>query len=629
MDSFIGESPERVLKAVFGYDSFRPLQREIIGNVLAGRDTLALLPTGGGKSLCYQVPALILGGVTVVVSPLISLMQDQVAQLESAGVPAAFLNSSLEWADYADAMDRIRRGEVRLVYVSPEGLSTARVLDLLSSVRVVCVTVDEAHCVSQWGHDFRPDYMEIASVRPRFPGAVFLALTATATESVRDDIVRNLRLKDPAVLRSSFNRPNIFLSVERRRGDGTDQIADCIARHGGDGGIVYCFSKRDVDSLASSLSARGISALPYHAGLPADVRAANQDRFIRDDVQVMVATLAFGMGINKPNVRFVVHQTMPKSIEQYYQEIGRAGRDGLPSEALLLYSGGDPRKIRFLLDGGEAEGAERGAERERAERLLRAMCDFVQTEECRRKSLLRYFGEKFEPRPCGDCCDLCGQGSLPVRDLTVPAQKLMSCIIRTGSRFGAAHIADVLVGSRQKKVVERGHDKLSTFGIGFEYDADGWRRLADAMVGGGLLVRFGDFNVLSLTQAGLDVLRSRGRIELPFREPPLSEGAVRPRKSSSGVSAASPSSSARPAADFQGDGEAERIFGALRAWRLSVARSLRVAPYIVMHDRTFIDIARRRPADMEALTACEGMGGRKAARYGEEILRIVRGEFSD
>lgn len=603
----VGKSPEFALKSVFGYSEFRLRQREIIGNVLAGKDTLAVMPTGGGKSLCYQIPALIFDGLTVVVSPLISLMQDQVAALKSAGVEAAFLNSSVDWNQYRDTMNSIRFGSTKIVYISPEGLSTNRINDLLHSVRVSLVTIDEAHCVSEWGHDFRPDYLEIKSLRMQFRDAVFLALTATATRQVRDDIVKNLGLIEPKILLSSFDRPNIFLSAFKKEKDGTEQIVECIERHAGESGIVYCFSKKDVDTLTKILRMRGISALSYHAGLEKEVRAKNQELFIRDEVQVMVATVAFGMGINKPNVRFVVHQSMPKSVEQYYQEIGRAGRDGLPSEAVLLHSKGDFAKIRYLFD--------ENTDKIRAEKLLRAMENFVRTQGCRRRELLKYFGENYSAKnEC--CCDLCALGEAPKVDLTIPAQKLMSCIIRTGSRFGSSYVIDVLTGSKKSKIAELGHDKLSTYAIGTEFSKDGWQTLADAMIQNGLLVRDGEYSILGITQKGLEKLRSREKIELEFRSRTSENRRTgiafpKPEKAKSGRNI-----------EFE-SAEDRNLFEDLRKWRRKTAQAESVPPYIICNDRTLLDVVSRRPATINDLMECSGVGEAKAVKYGAEILRIV------
>lgn len=399
------KSPEQVLKTVFGYDSFRPMQREVIQNVLDGRDTLAVMPTGGGKSLCYQIPALLFSGMTVVVSPLIALMQDQVSQLEAYGVPAAVINSSLSWNAYMQTRDEIRQGKIKLLYVSPEGLGTQKIQDLLHSegLHIDCITIDEAHCVSEWGHDFRPDYLEIAGIREQFPHAVCLALTATATKPVRQDIITHLKMENPQVLVSSFNRPNLSLEV-RRKTKAFLQVRDYIMERPDQSGIIYCFSRKLVDDLTQELNDSGIRAINYHAGLSDEQRSENQNAFIQDKVNVIVATLAFGMGINKPDVRYVIHYNMPKSIEQYYQEIGRAGRDGLPGEALLLYTPADAHKIRYFFNEKENPA--------NSERLLQGMLSYCESRTCRRHFLMAYFGEYYNPMSsdaveASCCCDIC------------------------------------------------------------------------------------------------------------------------------------------------------------------------------------------------------------------------------
>ena len=399
------KKPEQILKTVFGYDSFRPMQKEVIQNVLDGRDTLAVMPTGGGKSLCYQIPALMFSGMTVVVSPLIALMQDQVSQMEAYGVPAAVINSSLDRGTYRQTSEEIRRGKIKLLYVSPEGLSSRKIQDLLHSegIHIDCITIDEAHCVSEWGHDFRPDYMEIAGIREQFHDAVCLALTATATKQVREDIIRHLHMENPQILISSFNRPNLLLEVQRKT-NAFAQTRDYILERPEQSGIIYCFSRKQVDELTQALNDFGIRAINYHAGLSDDQRAANQNAFIQDKVNIIVATLAFGMGINKPDVRFVIHYNLPKSIEQYYQEIGRAGRDGLPGEALLLYTSADAHKIRYFFNEKENP--------ENAERLLQGMLAYCESRTCRRHFLMSYFGEYYNPlspdavKP-SSCCDIC------------------------------------------------------------------------------------------------------------------------------------------------------------------------------------------------------------------------------
>ena len=675
---FVGAKPEVVLKSVFGYDSFRLLQKDIITHVLSGKDTLAVMPTGGGKSLCYQIPALIFDGLTVVVSPLISLMQDQVASLNAAGVSAVFLNSTVEWEDYLDAMNAIRRGETKIVYVSPEGLATARIRDLLHEERITvrCITIDEAHCVSEWGHDFRPDYLEISSIRKQFPGAVCLALTATATKQVREDIIRNLGLQNPAVLVSSFDRANIYLNVVPKQ-NGLSQIVDCIRRHWGESGIIYCFSRRQVDSLAEQLEKLGYSVLNYHAGLTDEERADHQTKFIRDEVQIMVATLAFGMGIDKPNVRFVIHHEIPKSLEQYYQEIGRAGRDGLPSEALLLYSAGDIHKIRYFFD--------EAADREKSEQLLQGMVSYATSRVCRRKTLLGYFGEKYNPKtadctrrpecpdlasgqnasqkslpqpnrfPAGFCCDICDLSELPLADMTVPVQKLLSCIIRTNSRFGASYVIDVLLGSRQKRILENHHDEISTYGIGRELDRDQWFEVVNALLDEEYLAKTEDYNVLQITPKGAAALRNREPFKLalafvrdsvPSGNALAAQGVFVPKShaaagANGGLMFPKPAgkksrSKKQLSADYSrqmadalvqdGSGQGAEnaaLIDALKKWRRKEASEQNVPPYIIFNDKTLYDLVALRPQTTDDLLMVSGIGQSKAERYGDGILRVI------
>jgi len=650
--NFTGAKPEVVLKAVFGYDSFRLLQKDIISNVLAKKDTLAIMPTGGGKSLCYQIPALIFDGLTVVVSPLISLMQDQVAALNANGINAVFLNSTVEWEDYKDSMNSIRRGETKIVYVSPEGLMTPKINDLFHDPRVTvsCITIDEAHCVSEWGHDFRPDYLEISSLRAQFKNAVFLALTATATPHVRQDIIQNLKLKNPAVLISSFDRPNIFLDVRQKSRNPLEQVVECIKRHNDESGIIYCFSKRQVDELTDELSDLGYSVQNYHAGLLDSVRADHQTKFIRDQVQIMVATLAFGMGIDKPNVRFVIHYDMPKSLEQYYQEIGRAGRDGLASEALLLYSAGDIHKIRYFF--------EEAADKTRCENLLQGMLSYATGRTCRRKLLLSYFGESFKGKN-ERCCDLCELGPVPEIDMTIPCQKLMSCIIRTGSRFGAAYVIDVLMGSRNKRILENEHNMLSTWGIGRELDKDQWHEVVNLLIEKNFVTKYGDYNILLLTNDGLAALKNRDKIMLPFNMSRghssggafnlEADGSFIPKyRASSGANGGlmfpkpekkkSPWAKQNPGqvseqkagfvlhkkeVDFAGDDEGKRIQAELKKWRKKKAEEMNVPPYVIFGDRTMNDIAAKKPRREADLFDVTGLGEKKVEKFGEEILQIV------
>ncbi|MBQ8777187.1 MAG: ATP-dependent DNA helicase RecQ [Treponema sp.] len=513
--TFVDSNPELVLSSVFGYKNFRPLQEAVINSVLAKKDTLVIMPTGGGKSLCYQIPALILKGITIVVSPLISLMSNQVASLEKHGIHSVFLNSSLEWKEYLKAVDEIKKGFVKIIYVSPEGLATSRIRDLLNegNLEVSCITIDEAHCVSEWGHDFRPDYMEIFSVRKLFPKATMIALTATATEQVKKDIIKNLGLKKPEIFTTSFDRKNIFLEVQPKK-SGESQVIDFLKNHKDESGIIYCTSRRQVDELFVSLKKKGYSVLNYHAGLPDDVRGEHQQLFIEDKVKIIVATVAFGMGIDKPNVRFVINFDLPKSIEEYYQEIGRAGRDGQPAWALLLYTYADVHKIRYFFTDM--------ADPTKAEMKLKSMVNFASGNSCRRKALLNYFGEKYEAGT-GEadgswCCDICSnlREAKPLTDMTIPIQKFLCCILRTKSRFGAAYVIDVLLGSHSKRILENGHNMISTFSIGHELTKDDWHDLVDLLLEKEYIQRVGEYNVLELTDKGRDLLVTREKVLLPF-----------------------------------------------------------------------------------------------------------------
>lgn len=513
--TFVDSNPKLVLSSVFGYKNFRPLQEAVINSVLAKKDTLVIMPTGGGKSLCYQIPALILKGITIVVSPLISLMSNQVASLEKHGIHSVFLNSSLEWKEYLKAVDEIKKGFVKIIYVSPEGLATSRIRDLLNegNLEVSCITIDEAHCVSEWGHDFRPDYMEIFSVRKLFPKATMIALTATATEQVKRDIIKNLGLKKPEIFTTSFDRKNIFLEVQPKK-SGESQVIDFLKNHKNESGIIYCTSRRQVDELFVSLKKKGYSVLNYHAGLPDDVRGEHQQLFIEDKVKIIVATVAFGMGIDKPNVRFVINFDLPKSIEEYYQEIGRAGRDGQPAWALLLYTYADVHKIRYFFTDM--------ADPTKAEMKLKSMVNFASGNTCRRKALLNYFGEKYEATTGESdgswCCDICSnlREAKPLTDMTVPIQKFLCCILRTKSRFGAAYVIDVLLGSHNKRILENGHNMISTFSIGHELTKDDWHDLVDLLLEKEYIQRVGEYNVLELTDKGRDLLVTREKVLLPF-----------------------------------------------------------------------------------------------------------------
>jgi ATP-dependent DNA helicase RecQ len=589
-------SPETILKTTFGYDSFRPLQREVIGNILARHDSLAIMPTGGGKSLCYQIPALLFDGLTVVVSPLIALMKDQVEQMRAAGVPALFLNSSLSAEEYSGNMACVRRGEAKLLYVAPETLLTPRLLGLLAEVKVDCLTIDEAHCISEWGHDFRPEYRQLANARCRWPDAVCLALTATATPRVRADIIRSLGLNAANEFVASFNRENLFIEVAPKR-DSESQLTRFLERFKEQSGIIYCFSRRQVDELSGWLTQRGHAARPYHAGLDSEARSRNQEAFIRDDVQIMVATIAFGMGINKPNVRFVVHYDLPKSVESYYQEIGRAGRDSLPAHCLLLYSYGDAAKLKYFIN--QKEGDERAAAVQQLDAIVRYAED---QRSCRRKPLLAYFGERFPDENCGSC-DNCTAEAPVLEDITIPAQKFLSCVFRVGERFGAGHVADVLLGSKNEKVLRFGHDTLSTYGIGKELKQRQWLHLARQLTQLGFLNQDSEHRTLSLTESAREALKNRAKFFGQLQEV---EERAKP--------------SARAGADIEYD---HALFALLRGKRKELADADGVPPYVIFSDRTLIEMAAYFPQSHRSLLDISGVGQIKLEKFGDMFLSVI------
>jgi ATP-dependent DNA helicase RecQ len=587
-------SPASILKETFGYDTFRPLQCEVIENVLARRDTLAVMPTGGGKSLCYQIPALLFEGLTVVVSPLISLMKDQVEQLRAFGVPSLFLNSSLSPQEYQENMEYIRRGEVKLLYVAPETLLTQRVLSLLDSIQVDCLTIDEAHCISEWGHDFRPEYRQLVEVRQRFPQAVCLALTATATSRVRQDIRTTLKFATTNEFIASFNRENLYIEVAQKR-DPFAQTIELLERYKDQSGIVYCFSRKQVDELAAYLASKGYSVCPYHAGLEDAERRKNQEAFIRDDAQIIVATLAFGMGINKPNVRFVIHFDLPKSIESYYQEIGRAGRDGLPAHCLLLYSYADVAKINYFIDQKE------GAEKRIAMQHLDAIVRFAEDERtCRRKPLLNYFGESFQADSCSNC-DNCTSAPTPLTDITLYAQKFLSCVKRAEEKFGAGHIADILLGSKNEKVLRWEHDRLSTYGIGTELTKKQWMHIARQLLSMGYVNQEGEYHTLSLTARAAEALRKREAIFGVVQE--AERVRIKGRKAEIEYNSA--------------------LFALLRQKRKELADEAGVPPYVIFSDKTLVEMAAYYPQSMTSLLNISGVGQVKLRQYGEPFLEVI------
>lgn len=607
----ITKCAQEILKDIFGYDSFRPLQLEIIKNLLAGKDTLAIMPTGGGKSLCYQIPALIFKGITIVVSPLISLMQDQVSSLKENGVPAEFLNSSLEFSEYLETVKKLKNGEIKIVYVSPEGLASDKMMGIFHecSMPINCITIDEAHCVSEWGHDFRPDYLSISNVRKHFPNAVCLALTATATASVQQDIIKNLQLYRPTVFTASFNRKNIFLEVKPKK-NALSQVIECIEKHKDESGIIYCFSRKSVDELTMKLHNEGYSVLNYHAGLSDIQRTKNQNLFIKDKVRIIVATVAFGMGINKPNVRFVIHYDMAKSLEEYYQEIGRAGRDGLESHALLLYSPGDIHKIRFFFN--------EAADPEKSERLLQGMINYAKARTCRRRALLSYFGENFSgaDTSADECCDICAAGPVNLTDLTIPSQKLMSCIFRLKQHYGAAYVIDVLLGSKQKRIMENHHNELSTWGIGKELEKSDWFELTDLLIETGYILKVGEYNVLAVSKMGALALTNRTQIKLPVQ---LNF------KNIINASKQKPSFVLHKKNEFlknlsEKDTE---LYNAIKQWRNSTAEKENIAPYMIFGDKTIEELVEKKPASEKELLSVFGIGTVKAEKIGAPVLRII------
>ena len=592
MQAVMPQSAQSILKNVFGYDEFRPLQKEIIDNVLAKRDTLVIMPTGGGKSLCYQIPALLFDGLTVVVSPLISLMKDQVEQLKEAGVAAEFLNSSLSAQEYERIRGEVQAGKVKLLYAAPEGLLTERMLSMLKSQKVECLTIDEAHCISEWGHDFRPEYRRLVEVRRQFPDAVCIALTATATPRVQKDITETLGFEKSNEFVASFNRENLFLQV-RPKTDPARQTVQFLEQHPNQSGIIYCFSRRQVDELAAWLASHNYSVLPYHAGLTDEQRRQNQELFIRDDVQIIVATIAFGMGINKPNVRFVIHYDLPKNIESYYQEIGRAGRDGLRADCLLLFSYGDQQKIRYFIDQKEEP-----QERRNALHHLEAMMRYAETDACRRTPLLTYFGENYTEANCG-MCDNCVEEKKALVDVTVAAQKFLSCVKRTREIFGANHIIDVLRGSENKKVLDFGHHKLPTYGVGREYSRRQWQHLARQFLAQDLLFKDVDYGSLKITEKGADVLFREAKVFGRLEEQQIAAAGGESRHD-------------------------ERLFTLLRQKRKQLADRQNVPPYVIFSDRALIEMATLYPQSRQSFLAINGVGEVKLNRYGNVFLTVIR-----
>jgi ATP-dependent DNA helicase RecQ len=625
-------TPLAVLAEVFGYESFRGTQAEVIEHVDAGGDALVLMPTGGGKSLCFQVPAIVRhrrgAGVTIVVSPLIALMQDQVGALEEAGVHAAFLNSSLAGDEAVRIEREMMGGRLVLLYAAPERIATPRMLEQLDSLHerglLSMFAIDEAHCVSQWGHDFREDYLRLSVLHQRYPDVPRIALTATADALTRADIVERLDLGEARIFISSFDRPNIRYAVVGKDNARTQLLRFIRDEHGGDAGIVYCQSRKKVDETADWLNGEGVTALPYHAGLDSGVRQRHQNRFLREDGIVMVATIAFGMGIDKPDVRFVAHLDLPKNIEGYYQETGRAGRDGLPADAWMAYGLADVVNQRRMIDESPA-----GEEFKRSQRgKLDALLALAESHECRRVRLLTYFGEPSVP--CGPQQNACDNCRTPPAtwNATEAARMALSGVYRFqqqgGQRFGAVHLIDVLRGKATEKVAQFGHERLSTFGVGAAIGEAQWRAVLRQLIALGHLRSDGEYNTLALTETSREVLR--GEVALLLREAAPAEGDAPGRKRGSRKSAAGSAGASTKPPPRPLDAAGLERFAALKAWRAAVAKAHNLPAYVVFHDAALAEMAERCPDSLAALGEIAGVGARKLDAYGEEILRVLRME---
>lgn len=596
-------TPLDILHRVFGYERFRTPQDEVINTLMAGGDALVLMPTGGGKSLCFQIPAIARPGTGIVVSPLIALMQDQVAALTQAGVRAAVLNSSLSALEARQVEQKFLRGELDLLYVAPERLMLERTLEMLTRTPLSLFAIDEAHCVSQWGHDFRPEYIQLSVLHERFPQVPRIALTATADEPTRREIITRLGLENARLFISSFDRPNIRYRIAQGGDGAREQLLRFIRQeHRGDAGIVYCLSRKRVDEIAAWLSSKGYAALPYHAGLSSEVRAAHQRRFLNEEGLIMVATIAFGMGIDKSNVRFVAHLNLPKSVEAYYQETGRAGRDGLAATAWMIYGLQDVIMLRQMLDASEADDRHKRVERHKLDAML-GLCELIT---CRRQALLAYFGES-APQPCGNC-DNCLEPPQTWNG-TVPAQKALSCVHRTGQRFGVAYLIDVLHGKIDERIQRFGHHRLSTFGIGKDLDANDWRGIFRQLIARGLLaVDLEGHGGLRLTDACRGVLRGSEQLMLRRETKPLKSVKLK--------------NEIRPRTPYVQEHQ-QRLWEALRTRRRELAEKQGVPPYVVFHDATLADMVTHRPQTRAALARISGIGERKLQAYGDAFIEII------
>lgn len=605
MITTLKKAPLDVLHSIFGYKSFRGQQAEIINHIIEGNDALILMPTGGGKSLCYQIPALCLSGITIVISPLIALMQDQVEALKQLGVKASVLNSTLSANESSKIEEQMIKRELDIIYVSPERLNTESFLNILEKCNPALFAIDEAHCVSQWGHDFRPEYTEFSKIKDKFPTIPRIALTATADELTRQDIIKNLKLENGRVFVSSFDRPNIRYKVMPKDNEKKQLLKFIEAEHKGDSGIIYCISRNKVMEISDWLKKQGYDVLPYHAGLDNNTRKKNQERFIKDDGVIMVATIAFGMGIDKPNVRFVAHMDLPKSVESYYQETGRAGRDGLESNALMLYGAEDIVKLRQFIIKSKASAEHKMIEYQK----LDTMIGYAETMRCRRQMLLEYFGEKPSETSC-DNCDTCID---PVTgfDGTIAVQKALSCIYRTDQRFGSTHIINILLGKEDEKVKRFNHTKLSTFAIGKEYSNTQWKSIFRQIIALGLVnVDMEAYGALKLTTNSNKILRSEEKVYL--RTDTLNQKLPKNKKSKSDRKAT-----------FS-NAEAENLFQNLKALRLALAKEQKIPPYVIFHDSTLIEMAAIKPKTLSEMGSISGVGQNKLEKYGNIFIEAIK-----
>jgi len=597
----MSETALQILQTTFGYSEYRFHQQKIIDQLIAGEDAVVLMPTGGGKSLCYQIPSMVRDGVGIVVSPLIALMQDQVSALQQAGVKAAFLNSSLDGFEAQEVETKLLNNEIDLLYVAPERLMTERFLNILDRAQIALFAVDEAHCVSQWGHDFRPEYIKLSVLHERFSHIPRIALTATADEATRQEIITRLSLGHAECYVSGFDRPNICYRVAENSGNARDALYRFIKNeHEDEAGIVYCLSRKKVEQTAEWLSTKGLKALPYHAGLPSQVRQQHQQRFLTEDGVIIVATIAFGMGIDKPDVRFVAHLNLPKSIEAYYQETGRAGRDGLPSDAWMMYGLQDVIMLKQMMESSDADETHKRVERHK----LDAMLGFSEITTCRRQSLLNYFGDDL-PDPCGNC-DTC-LNPVETWDASVAAQKALSCVHRTGQRFGVTYLSDILLGKTNERVVNNGHDKLGVFGVGKELDAKQWRNLYRQLITRNLLtVDIQGHGSLLLHESCRPILK--GDESLHLRKQTIQ---TKSKKSKSKIAISN-----------------NQLWETLRATRKRLSEELGVPPFVVFHDATLMDMMDRMPLTHEQMSRVSGVGATKLENYGDEFLAVLR-EYDD